>query len=122
MLGNTLNSGSGFASILPVSGLGVRRGAALPKPNSANLKARLNLQLKNGRCPSFGILLTIWLICCARLASGQSISPPAGTNEIRIVELQNIVEVSPLDAHTWVLTQTNQLLHPGDRLRTGPNS
>jgi hypothetical protein len=44
------------------------------------------------------------------------------TNEIRIVELEGEVEVSPAGATTWVLTQTNQLLHPRDRARTGPNS
>jgi len=52
----------------------------------------------------------------------QSSSPAIGTNEILIVEAQNIVEVSPPGATTWILTRTNQLLHPGDRLRTGPNS
>jgi tetratricopeptide (TPR) repeat protein len=99
-------------------------GVALPakNPNSANLKARLNLQLKIGRFPFLGIVLTIWLICCPKSAFSQSAPPAAGTNEIRIVELQNLVEVSPAGAKTWVLTQTNQLLHPGDRLRTGPNS
>jgi tetratricopeptide (TPR) repeat protein len=82
----------------------------------------LNLQLKNGRFPLLGIGLTIWLICTAQSAFSQSVSAAVGTNEIRIVELQNVVEVSPAGARTWVLTQTNQLLHPGDRLRTGPNS
>src|SRR6185312_1360076 len=91
------------------------------KPNSANLKARLKLQLKNGRSPSFGLVLTIWLICWAQSSFGQSVSP-AGTNEIRIVEVQNIVEVSPSGAHSWILTRTNQVLLPGDRLRTGPDS
>ena len=44
------------------------------------------------------------------------------TNEIRIVELQGTVELSPKGATTWVLTQTNQIVHPFDRLRTGPDS
>ena len=44
------------------------------------------------------------------------------TNEIRIVELQGKVEISPKGATTWVLTQTNQPVYPFDRLRTGPNS
>jgi len=38
------------------------------------------------------------------------------------VELQGAVEISPAGATTWVLTQTNQVLYPRDRLRTGPNS
>ena len=45
-----------------------------------------------------------------------------GTNDIRIIQLQGAVEVSPAGATTWVLTQTNQVLHPFDRLRTGANS
>ena len=44
------------------------------------------------------------------------------TNDIRIVELQGVVELSPKGATTWVLTQTNQIVHPFDRLRTGPDS
>jgi Tfp pilus assembly protein PilF len=44
------------------------------------------------------------------------------TNEIRIVELQGLVEISPKGASTWVRTQTNQTVYPFDRLRTGPNS
>lgn len=42
--------------------------------------------------------------------------------EIRVVEVQQVVEVSPAGANTWVLTRTNQVLHTSDRIRTGPNS
>jgi Flp pilus assembly protein TadD len=44
------------------------------------------------------------------------------TNEIRIVELQGTAEVAPRTATTWAPAQTNQILHPFDRLRTGANS
>src|ERR1035438_5931930 len=44
------------------------------------------------------------------------------TNDIRLIELQGKVEMSPAGATAWVLTQTNQILHAFDRLRTGPNS
>src|SRR5436190_9476555 len=44
------------------------------------------------------------------------------TNEIRIVQIQGVAEIMPGGARTWVLTQTNQVLHPGDKLRTGNNS
>src|SRR4051812_42398710 len=57
---------------------------------------------------------------CSLLA--QSATPPPATDEIRIVGLEGVVEVSPAGAKTWVLTQTNQVLYPSDRLRTGPNS
>jgi Tfp pilus assembly protein PilF len=43
-------------------------------------------------------------------------------DDIRVVEIQGVVEVSPAGADTWVLTQTNQTLHAADRLRTGANS
>jgi tetratricopeptide (TPR) repeat protein len=46
----------------------------------------------------------------------------AVTNEIRIVELQGTAEVAPAAAATWTPAQTNQILHPSDRLRTGANS
>ena len=46
----------------------------------------------------------------------------ADISEIRIVGLQGTVEISPVGARTWILTQTNQILHASDRLRTGPNS
>jgi len=42
--------------------------------------------------------------------------------EVRIVSLQRDVEVLPAGATSWVLTQTNQPLHPSDRLRVGRNS
>jgi len=44
------------------------------------------------------------------------------TNEIRIVELQGTAEVAPAAATTWAPVQTNRILHPFDRLRTGANS
>ena len=44
------------------------------------------------------------------------------TNEIRIVELQGTAEVAAATATTWMPVQTNQILHPFDRLRTGANS
>lgn len=45
-----------------------------------------------------------------------------GTGEIRIVAIQGTVEIMPAGAKTWVLTQTNQVLHPADKLRTGSDS
>ena len=43
-------------------------------------------------------------------------------SEIRIVEIQGTVETAPASATTWVPAQTNQTLHPFDRLRTGTDS
>ena len=45
-----------------------------------------------------------------------------GTNEIRIVQVQGMVEVSTPGATDWVRTTTNQILRPHYKLRTGPDS
>ncbi len=65
----------------------------------------------------FGYLATWKEISCAQPSAGIHV-----TNEIRIAEMAGAVEVSPVGTTTWVLTQTNHLLHPFDRLRTGANS
>jgi tetratricopeptide (TPR) repeat protein len=44
------------------------------------------------------------------------------TNEIRIVELQGTAEIAPATTTAWTPAQTNQILRPFDRLRTGANS
>ena len=74
------------------------------------------------------MLLAVILAIIATSAASSQAQPASGnqaanaTNDIRILELQGTVEVSPAGAATWVLTQTNQVIHPFDRLRTGPNS
>jgi Tfp pilus assembly protein PilF len=69
----------------------------------------------------FALVIACWGTW-VRTCPGQTGANARGTNEIRIVELQGEVEVSPAGATTWVLTRTNQVLHPFDRLRTGENS
>jgi len=79
----------------------------------------VKIGLLTARARLAGIVILCWITWCIE---PQAQGEPAATNEIRIVELQGIVEVSPAGARTWVLTQTNQLLYPFDRLRTGTNS
>src|SRR5262249_42690264 len=67
-------------------------------------------------------IILAWLAIGAEPSRAQSASSSGGTNEIRIIELQATVEISPARSTTWILTQTNQVLHPFDRLRTGPHS
>src|SRR5437870_2631987 len=62
--------------------------------------------------------LAIWIAP----SRAQSATGEQSADGIRILELQGTVEISPAGATTWVLTQTNQVLHPSDKLRTGPNS
>ena len=44
------------------------------------------------------------------------------TNEILIAGFQGAVEVCPASTTAWISAQTNQVLHPFDRLRTDMNS
>lgn len=72
-----------------------------------------------GFCRIFGCLLGAGFLVWGQAALAQA-ATDAG--EIRIVSLAGTVEVMPAGATSWVLTQTNQVLHPGDRLRTDDNS
>ena len=65
----------------------------------------------------FGGFLT-----CAGLSRAQPAAGDTATHEMRIVELQGTVEIASGNTITWTPAQTNQILHPFDRLRTGANS
>jgi Tfp pilus assembly protein PilF len=81
----------------------------------------LNLFPKTGR----GLLLAVLISGFLARAGKSSAQSPAGrvtTNEIRIVELQGSAEIVSAPATAWRPAQTNQILHPSDRLRTGANS
>jgi Tfp pilus assembly protein PilF len=73
-------------------------------------------------CRAVAYLAIGGLAMCGVLASAQDSSGTADSGEIRIVAIQGSVELMPAGAKTWVLTQTNQLLYPGDKLRTADNS
>jgi hypothetical protein len=82
---------------------------------------RLNSFSKAGR--GLGLAAIFWgFLACAVGACAQSLAGGAGANEIRIVELQGTAEVASGTAAAWVPVQTNLILHPFDRLRTGANS
>src|SRR5215831_1441179 len=54
---------------------------------------------------------------------GQPTADSETKNQIRIVEIEGVVEISRSNATTWVQTTiTNQVLYPYDRVRTGGNS
>jgi tetratricopeptide (TPR) repeat protein len=57
-----------------------------------------------------------WNSCAQPVTGAQT------TNEVQIVEFQGSAEISSASATTWMPAQTNQILHPFDRLRTGANS
>jgi tetratricopeptide (TPR) repeat protein len=81
------------------------------------------LNLFSGGCQK-ALLVTIFLIFATRpgILFAQSANNNPTADEIRIEELQGIVEISAAGAATWTAALTNQVLHPLDRLRTGENS
>ena len=89
--------------------------------DSGNPKTRIVNPLRRMRALRPLPLLAAFCVLSMEPLEAQT-SNDAATNQIRIVELQGTVEVSPAGAKTWVLTQTNQALYPFDRLRTGTNS
>ena len=85
----------------------------------------VNLYLKTTRKNFFRILgyfIITGFVIWGNPANGQGAAGEVETGEIRIVAIQGRVEVMPAGATTWVLTQTNQVLNSGDRLRTDDNS
>ena len=62
------------------------------------------------------------LVLASLLLFAADLHAQPAAQEIRIIGLQGTVELMPAGATTWVMTQTNQVVHAGDRLRTGENS
>jgi tetratricopeptide (TPR) repeat protein len=69
-----------------------------------------------------GCLIGAMVIVFGGRADAQGTAGQVGAGQIRIVAVQGTVEVMPAGATSWVITQTNQLLNPGDQLRTADNS
>jgi tetratricopeptide (TPR) repeat protein len=69
-----------------------------------------------------GCLVGAVFILLGARTEGQGLAGQVGAGQIRIVAVQGTVEVMPAGAASWVITQTNQLLNPGDQLRTADNS
>ena len=69
------------------------------------------------------ICLAAWFAgTSAQLAAQTEVaSPPAATNVV-LLEIENTVEVLRTGARVWDPGRTNQVLYPGDQLRTGERS
>jgi Tfp pilus assembly protein PilF len=86
------------------------------------LKFRTNLPTLN-RWPSGRSLIAATASALALLAFPlTSAAQTPGHSAVRILQIQGTAEVMPEGSKKWILTQTNQVLSAGDRLRTGPNS
>ena len=66
----------------------------------------------------WGAMASILLLATAGVCAAEHTEQ----TDIRIVEVQGTVEVSPRGAETWVQTTTNQSLHAYDRVRTQARS
>lgn len=67
----------------------------------------------------FKVVILVCFTALGGISFAQGIQP---TNEIRIAGFQGAVAIFPVGATAWTSAQTNQVLHPFDRLRTGVNS
>ena len=66
-----------------------------------------------------------WIALCALLLAvtcAEAAQGPAREPAVIVLETGGKVEILPAGAQNWYLAVTNQELHPGDQLRTGPNS
>jgi Tfp pilus assembly protein PilF len=70
----------------------------------------------------FAYLACAGFAICSAFVDTSAKAQEAQAEAIRIVAIQGSVELMPAGASTWVLTQTNQVLSPGDKLRTDDNS
>src|SRR2546422_6268536 len=66
-----------------------------------------------------------FFICCvcaaSRLTAQTNIASPASTNNL-LVMIQGKVEVAPAGTDAWALGRLNEVLNPGDHVRTGERS
>ncbi len=58
----------------------------------------------------------------AGISAAQPASSRGADKTIKLLELQGTADYSPSGGANWIPAQTNQVLHPHDRLRTGANS
>ena len=63
----------------------------------------------------------VWLALWTEPAQGQSPAGGKPDGEIRIVALEGKAEISTDEGRNWVSTQSDQVLKPHHRLRTGAN-
>ena len=73
-------------------------------------------------CKPFLLVIAAGLALLTAKTRAQAPAQGPATNEIRIVELQGTVEVFNSLSNNWVSAETNQVVRPSGRLRTGANS
>ncbi|HEU6449760.1 MAG TPA: TonB-dependent receptor [Verrucomicrobiae bacterium] len=68
------------------------------------------------------VVIAAWLMTLGSITFAQTNSTVPARDDVRIAALQGNVEVMPAGAKNWVPAQTNLILHPFDRIRSGENS
>ena len=63
-----------------------------------------------------------WLATCPEVSSAQGAGPGDAASKIRFLELQGKVQIAHRGTADWTYTTTDQVLVPGDRLRTLENT
>lgn len=97
----------------------------VPRPKSLRnmkLKLRTNPPTMICRLACKGQLTQLATVLALLLSLFAATAGSTGQSDVRILQIQGTAEVLTEGARKWVLTQTNQVLSAGDRLRTGPNS
>jgi tetratricopeptide (TPR) repeat protein len=75
-----------------------------------------------GQFAGLGRLVFLALLWSWTLFGSSAAEPGSGTNEVVRLRSEGAVEVAPAGSQEWAPASDNQLLHPGDRVRTGRNS
>ncbi|HSY19226.1 MAG TPA: FecR family protein, partial [Candidatus Acidoferrales bacterium] len=82
----------------------------------------MNFVNRNNRGVLLAAILIVLVMAMSSRTQAQSTNNFIATNEIRIVEIQGALDVLPKGTIHWVAAQTNQVLHPLDRLRAAGHS
>lgn len=71
---------------------------------------------------SLGALISLIVLLWAQLLSAQTPAALPAAHDALLLVIENKVETAPAGSMTWTPARTNQILHVGDRLRTGLRS
>jgi len=74
------------------------------------------------RCDMLQAAVILLLLACTLSGFAQTPSPTPAADEIRILEIQGVVQVLPKGGTVWSAALTNEVLHPFDRVRAASNS
>ncbi len=72
--------------------------------------------------PSRGCWILFGALFLARVVLAQNAPAATGADQSVLLTIEGTVEISSASSGVWTPAQTNQVLHTGDRLRTGPHS